>query len=95
MSEKTAMTNPSEEEQGNTPPVLSHVLAKDPLTPQEIERMCKAFIRLIIAEEITPHDTPTPERPRSIKTAARYRKRRNVHTSSTTEATPERRHSIG
>ena len=34
---------------------VSIVPVQQPLTPQEVERICKAFIRLITAKEIQPN----------------------------------------
>lgn len=61
MSEETTVTNPSEEDQGNTIPAFSVVSAQPPLTSHEIERICKAFIRLINAKENNHHDQPADQ----------------------------------
>jgi len=61
MSEETALTNPSEEDQGNTIPALSLVPTQPPLTPLDIERMCKVFIRLLCSpERERPHADSRP-----------------------------------
>src|SRR6266699_163910 len=77
-----------------TPPsVLSPIVpVQQPLSPQEIERICKAFIRLITAKEENPHGTAS--RPRKIRqrTAAdspASRKGSNLHQSSSITGTAD------
>ncbi len=61
MSEETTLTNPSEEEHGNSIPALSLVPTHSPLTPLDIERMCKVFIRLLCSpEREIPHADTRP-----------------------------------
>lgn len=51
---------------------LAIVPVQQPLSPQEIERMCKAFIRLITAEEKPTNDHNRPTR-------AGHRKNSHLH----------------
>ncbi len=56
MPEEAPVTTPSENEQGNTTPAIPVVPTQATLTRQEIERICRAFIRLITAKEKRHND---------------------------------------
>ena len=57
---------------------IAIVSVAQPLTPQEIERMCKAFIRLITAKEIESYAKPT---------STTNRKSRHLHQSRIADET--------
>lgn len=49
--DEAPLTNPLGNVQGDITSASPVVPVQPPLTPQEIERICKAFIRLITAKE--------------------------------------------
>jgi hypothetical protein len=51
MSEETTLPNQPGKDQRNTTPAYSHVCNKAPLSPQEIESINKAFLKLLLAKE--------------------------------------------